>query len=62
MIKVMNLVAILAAPATVALGGSGARWVVAAAALVILAGAVGFSKRGKKSDEDEGDHSISRRA
>jgi K(+)-stimulated pyrophosphate-energized sodium pump len=62
MIKVMNLVAILAAPATVALGGSGARWVVAAAALVILAGAVVFSKRGKKSDEDEGDHSISRRA
>jgi K(+)-stimulated pyrophosphate-energized sodium pump len=62
MIKVMNLVAILAAPAAVALEGSIARWVVAAAALLILAGAVVFSKRGKASDESEGDRSISRRA
>jgi len=61
MIKVMNLVAILAAPATVALGDSSARWVVAAIALVILAGAVAFSKRGTKSDEGESDRSISRR-
>jgi K(+)-stimulated pyrophosphate-energized sodium pump len=61
MIKVMNLVAILAAPATVALEGSVARWVAAAAALLILAGAVVFSKRGTKGDEGVDDTSISRR-
>jgi K(+)-stimulated pyrophosphate-energized sodium pump len=60
MIKVMNLVAILAAPATVALEGSGARWVAAGAALAICAGAVVFSKRGTKDDEGVDDTSISR--
>jgi K(+)-stimulated pyrophosphate-energized sodium pump len=61
MIKVMNLVAILAAPATVALEGSGARWVAAAAALAICAGAVVFSKRRTKGEEGADDTSISRR-
>jgi K(+)-stimulated pyrophosphate-energized sodium pump len=61
MIKVMNLVGILAAPATVALQGPAARWA-AAGALVILAAAVVYSKRGTVSDENEGDRSISRRA
>jgi K(+)-stimulated pyrophosphate-energized sodium pump len=46
MIKVMNLVAILIAPATVTLSDSPWKWVVVIVALGILTGAVLFSKRG----------------
>jgi K(+)-stimulated pyrophosphate-energized sodium pump len=46
MIKVMNLISILVAPATVQLQDSGWRWVVAAIALAVLAVSVLFSKRG----------------
>jgi len=46
MIKVMNLVAILVAPATVQLQDSVYKWVAAGAALLILILAVNFSKRG----------------
>ena len=51
MIKVMNLVAILVAPSTVALGDSPLRWVVFAFALIVLIIAVTFSKRGGVSSE-----------
>ena len=46
MIKVMNLVSILIAPAAVQLSASPARWIVTGLALAVLAGAVLFSKRG----------------
>lgn len=46
MIKVMNLVAILVAPATVALMNSGWKWLVVLLALGILIWAISFSKRG----------------
>jgi hypothetical protein len=46
MIKVMNLISILIAPATVILMDSPYKWVIVAISLVILAGAVTFSKRG----------------
>jgi K(+)-stimulated pyrophosphate-energized sodium pump len=62
MIKVMNLVAILVAPATVQLEGSAVRWIVTSVALAILAAAVLFSKRGKASEEAATDTSISRKA
>jgi K(+)-stimulated pyrophosphate-energized sodium pump len=45
MIKVMNLISILIAPATVQLAGSPLKWVVVVVALLVLAGAVMFSKR-----------------
>jgi len=45
MIKVMNLISILVAPATVQLAGSPLKWVVVIVAVVVLAGAVMFSKR-----------------
>jgi len=46
MIKVMNLIAILVAPATVLLQDSYLKWVVAGLALIILIIAISFSKRG----------------
>jgi K(+)-stimulated pyrophosphate-energized sodium pump len=52
MIKVMNLISILVAPSTVQLAGSPYKWIVVAAALVILTGAILFSKRGGVSTED----------
>ena len=52
MIKVMNLISILVAPATVQMADSPARWVVVIVALAVLTGAVLFSKRGGvKTDE-----------
>jgi len=60
MIKVMNLVAILVAPAAVQLEGSAARWIVGGAAALILGGAVLFSKRGGAESEADPGHSISR--
>jgi K(+)-stimulated pyrophosphate-energized sodium pump len=47
MIKVMNLVAILIAPAIVQLQNSPSKWVVVIVALLVLTGAVLFSKRGE---------------
>jgi K(+)-stimulated pyrophosphate-energized sodium pump len=46
MIKVMNLVAILIAPSTVVMHGTGGGYVVVILALAVLAGAIMFSKRG----------------
>jgi K(+)-stimulated pyrophosphate-energized sodium pump len=46
MIKVMNLISILVAPSTVMLRDSPYKWVVVAGALLVLAGAITFSKRG----------------
>jgi len=52
MIKVMNLIAILVAPATVLLQDSSLKWVVVAMALIILIIAISFSKRGGVAAED----------
>ncbi len=58
MIKVMNLVAILIAPSTVALADDPARYFVVFAALAILVGAILFSKRGSVADSvDDADSS-----
>ncbi|MDK9700085.1 MAG: sodium-translocating pyrophosphatase [bacterium] len=46
MIKVMNLVAILIAPATVTMFDNPMKWLIVALSLAILTGAVLFSKRG----------------
>jgi K(+)-stimulated pyrophosphate-energized sodium pump len=46
MIKVMNLVAILVAPSTVVMHGTAGGWAMAIVSLLILTGAVLFSKRG----------------
>lgn len=55
MIKVMNLVAILVAPSAVLYHGKGVGWIVVVLSLLILTGAVLFSKRGgvKSPDEEE---------
>ncbi len=45
LIKVMNLVSLLVLPAVISLEDSGIRFVIAGAALVILIGAIAFSKR-----------------
>ena len=45
LIKVMNLVALLILPAVINLRDSGSRFVIAGVALVVLVGAVAFSKR-----------------
>jgi K(+)-stimulated pyrophosphate-energized sodium pump len=46
MIKVMNLIAILVAPSTVMLQGKPAGWAIMGVSLLILIGAILFSKRG----------------
>jgi len=46
MIKVMNLVAILVAPSAVVLHGTVGGWIIAIVSLLILTGAILFSKRG----------------
>jgi K(+)-stimulated pyrophosphate-energized sodium pump len=61
MIKVMNLVAILVAPSTVMLHGKTSGWIMAAVALVILAGAILFSKRGGVEVSAESSQPVSRR-
>jgi K(+)-stimulated pyrophosphate-energized sodium pump len=45
LIKVMNLVSLLILPAVVSLKDNGARYVIAGVALVVLLGAIAFSKR-----------------
>ncbi len=54
MIKVMNLVAILVAPSTVLYQGKPAGWAIMIVALLILAGAIMFSKRGGTVVEEHG--------
>ena len=53
LIKVMNLVSLLILPAVISLRDSNMRFVIAGIALVVLAGAVAFSKR-KSEGMDEG--------
>jgi K(+)-stimulated pyrophosphate-energized sodium pump len=60
MIKVMNLVSILVAPSTVVLHGHAGGWIVAAVALLILAGAILFSKRGGVEVSAESSQPVSR--
>ncbi|HEY3377011.1 MAG TPA: sodium/proton-translocating pyrophosphatase, partial [Armatimonadota bacterium] len=60
MIKVMNLVAILIAPSTVVLQGTPWKWVVVAVSLIVLIGAILFSKRGEVNAEGDGEAAISR--
>ena len=60
MIKVMNLVAILVAPSTVMLLGKTGGWIMAAVALVILAAAILFSKRGGVEVSAESSQAVSR--
>ena len=62
MIKVMNLVAILVAPSTVALSDNPIRWVVVAIALAVLAGAVLFSKRGSIASSEGETQVVQRKA
>ena len=45
LIKVMNLVSLLVLPAIISLQGNSVRFVVAGVALVVLLGAIAFSKR-----------------
>jgi K(+)-stimulated pyrophosphate-energized sodium pump len=45
LIKVMNLISLLILPAVIALRDSGARWVIAGVSLVILVGAIQWSRR-----------------
>ncbi|HOS43408.1 MAG TPA: sodium-translocating pyrophosphatase, partial [Armatimonadota bacterium] len=59
MIKVMNLVAILVAPATVLLDGTAGKWIVAAIALIILVIAIAFSKRGDVASAEETEGAVS---
>ncbi len=49
LIKVMNLVSLLLLPAIISMQDNGARYVVAGAALVVLMGAIAFSKRSSGS-------------
>jgi K(+)-stimulated pyrophosphate-energized sodium pump len=51
MIKVMNLISILVAPSTVLLQGTAVGYIIMGVALVILIGAIMFSKRGGVSTE-----------
>jgi K(+)-stimulated pyrophosphate-energized sodium pump len=60
MIKVMNLIAILVAPATVLLQDSYLKWVVAAVALIILIIAISFSKRGGEASEGGDTEAVTR--
>ena len=58
LIKVMNLVSLLILPAIITLQHKGARYAIAAVALVIVLGAIAFSKRktegfGHEEHEDE---------
>jgi K(+)-stimulated pyrophosphate-energized sodium pump len=53
LIKVMNLVALLILPAVIALENNGMRFVIAGIAVVILAGAIAFSKRPTKLGHTE---------
>jgi K(+)-stimulated pyrophosphate-energized sodium pump len=62
MIKVMNLVAILVAPSTVALQDSPLKWFVVAICLLILIWAVMFSKRGGVEVGTEESQAISHKA
>jgi K(+)-stimulated pyrophosphate-energized sodium pump len=62
MIKVMNLVAILIAPSTVVLHGTAGGWAMAGIALVILTGAVLFSKRGGVETSSESSQAVQRKA
>jgi K(+)-stimulated pyrophosphate-energized sodium pump len=55
LIKVMNLVSLLILPAIISLRTDNVRYVIAAAALIILIGAVAFSKRKGGSFGDESD-------
>jgi len=62
MIKVMNLVAILIAPTTVMLQSpdmSAVKWIVTSIVLLILIGAISFSKRGGVSTSDEDSKAVS---
>jgi K(+)-stimulated pyrophosphate-energized sodium pump len=61
MIKVMNLVAILIAPSTVMLRGTVSGWVIAIVAVLILAGAVIFSKRGGVETSSESSQAVQRK-
>ncbi|MHB9026950.1 MAG: sodium-translocating pyrophosphatase [Armatimonadota bacterium] len=60
MIKVMNLIAILVAPATIQLQDSAMKWVVVAVALIVLIIAVSFSKRGGVETASEESSAVSR--
>ena len=55
LIKVMNLVALLILPAVIALEESGWRFVIAGLAILVLAGAIAFSKRPTKLGHTEDD-------
>ncbi|MGH2699875.1 MAG: sodium-translocating pyrophosphatase [Actinomycetota bacterium] len=55
LIKVMNLVSLLVLPAVIALEDNSVRYVIAAAALAVLAGAIAFSKRPTKLGHTEAD-------
>ncbi|MEI7833609.1 MAG: sodium-translocating pyrophosphatase, partial [bacterium] len=61
MIKVMNLVAILIAPATVVAQGTSTAVIVTFVALLILAGAVMFSKRGGIDISDNTSETVQRK-
>jgi K(+)-stimulated pyrophosphate-energized sodium pump len=58
MIKVMNLIAILVAPSTVMLQGKPAGWVIMIVALIILVGAIMFSKRGGVDTTSSGEGAV----
>jgi K(+)-stimulated pyrophosphate-energized sodium pump len=58
LIKVMNLVSLLILPAVISLRHNNVRYVIAGVALVILIGAVAFSKR-KTGGLDAGDEAVS---
>jgi K(+)-stimulated pyrophosphate-energized sodium pump len=55
LIKVMNLVSLLVLPAVISLRHNDARFAIAGVALVILLGAIAFSKRSTGSFADAGD-------
>ena len=58
LIKVMNLVSLLILPAIITLQHKGVRYVIAAVALVVVLGAIAFSKRkseGFGHEEHEGE-------
>jgi len=62
MIKVMNLVAILVAPATIQLQDSPLKWIVVLIALIVLIVAVSFSKRGGVESSAEESTAVARKA
>jgi K(+)-stimulated pyrophosphate-energized sodium pump len=55
MIKVMNLISILVAPSTVMLQGKPVGWIIMGLSLIILAGAIMFSKRGGEAPAEASD-------